>query len=352
MPVHVRGGVGAHPRVCGADSRSRAVAGWPWGSSPRVRGRPGQFVAGASERGLIPACAGQTRPPPPHTRSAGAHPRVCRADISVTVSTPDGEGSSPRVQGRRTHPDPRRERQGLIPACAGQTRSAVGCGEYSWAHPRVCRADWAEFQPTRADTGSSPRVQGRRHDCYLRVFSRGLIPSCAGQTVKAGIKGAGAAGSSPRVQGRPPVDAEYQVDSGLIPACAGQTSSVRSSAAGKWAHPRVCRADVVGARSVGAGGGLIPACAGQTTSARCGTPTPTGSSPRVQGRLRAAWRLDRPAWAHPRVCRADFTGRPAGSVARGSSPRVQGRPCSRLSRRLHRGLIPACAGQTSDSSSS
>ena len=50
------------------------------GSSPRVRGRLCNLCRFRPHRGLIPACAGQTRELGSFDRGATAHPRVCGAD--------------------------------------------------------------------------------------------------------------------------------------------------------------------------------------------------------------------------------------------------------------------------------
>ena len=132
---------------------------------------------------------------------------------------------------------------------------------------------------------------------------------------------------------------------GIIPACAGntQSSSVIPSASGD--HPRVC---------------------GEHAPSRLQRRPRWGSSPRVRGTPQAGRRRTRsrgiiPACAgntsrrvalyyiendHPRVCGEHLARPAAGKVAVGSSPRVRG------THRIHRllvgpsGIIPACAGNT------
>ena len=153
---------------------------------------------------------------------------------------------------------------GLIPACAGQTVRADHRHERQRAHPRVCGADVRVFQ--------------------LGVDRGGLIPACAGQTVYAlglgtldwahpRVCGADAvmrsrthdrAGSSPRVRGRLLGVVFVAGFSGLIPACAGQTT----------------RLPIYGQQRVW----LIPACAGQTFDPESDADMSEGSSPRVRGR--------------------------------------------------------------------
>ena len=186
---------------------------------------------------------------------------MCGADLHRCAEVAAYPGSSPRVRGRLAGNDNAGFGHGLIPACAGQTlRSRTRWSRWR-AHPRVCGADSFNRRANSRCGGSSPRVRGRQLQQARQLPLRGLIPACAGQT-------------SPR---SPPSPAA-------------------------WAHPRVCGADwpltpashhgvgssprVRGRRRVGEGRGLthglIPACAGQTP-ARVSPPTRHPAHPRVCG---------------------------------------------------------------------
>ena len=93
-------------------------------------------------------------------------------------------GSSPRVRGTRCGEQLVLLFRGIIPACAGNTIGRVACVILSGDHPRVC----GEHNGTRyiclAATGSSPRVRGTRGRWSRRARSTGIIPACAGNTVK------------------------------------------------------------------------------------------------------------------------------------------------------------------------
>ena len=128
----------AHPRVCGENLLFRTTYTVRDGSSPRVRGK--RYSGWGSRRGLglIPACAGKTFRSMTPVGVLRAHPRVC-GENAVGMGRSDlAEGSSPRVRGKHhAHQQPR-TRQGLIPACAGKTLRFWGFGSGAWAHPRVC----------------------------------------------------------------------------------------------------------------------------------------------------------------------------------------------------------------------
>ena len=152
----------AHPRVCGTDFRHR--------------------VAEVGVRGLIPACAGQTVMRGIIRRRFRAHPRVCGADRGWASRRALPPGSSPCVRGR---PDPGETRvipSGLIPVCAGQTRPGRDASYSEWAHPRVCGADDSAAWRFARASGSSPRVRGRPSRRFFPAPRPGLIPACAGQT--------------------------------------------------------------------------------------------------------------------------------------------------------------------------
>ena len=168
--------------MCGADWVFMRTISAVRGSSPRVRGRPAVRDAPGEDAGLIPACAGQTELAVVEDLPVGAHPRVCGADSRNTHPGGDACGSSPRVRGRRARifliawP-----RVGSSPRVRGRLRSS-GIGQNPvgssprvrgrpparrWsrstrtAHPRVCGADVPYAGPIHWGWGSSPRVRGR-----------------------------------------------------------------------------------------------------------------------------------------------------------------------------------------------
>ena len=112
----------AHPRVCGENLLGFDVVTSAWGSSPRVRGKPALSEGGGSSVGLIPACAGKTRRSPSVARGAWAHPRVCGENQLGKLPEGAQYGSSPRVRGKLCWRGWFGLFFGLIPACAGKTR--------------------------------------------------------------------------------------------------------------------------------------------------------------------------------------------------------------------------------------
>ena len=336
------------------------------GSSPRVRGKLCLGYLQFRGRRLIPACAGKTRRRCARARARWAHPRVCGENELMNFTAATLSGSSPRVRGKLVEGRSERGFPRLIPACAGKTLAAVGVRAIHRAHPRVCGENPTFTGEIVHLPGSSPRVRGKQARLARLRLLRRLIPACAGKTCRPSVairrrsahprvcgenvvgefEEVSGAGSSPRVRGKHP---EYQPQGNfrrLIPACAGKTPPAGSANKYSPAHPRVCGENPCHEATTAAHAGssprvrgkrrgigtqqclhgLIPACAGKTSASREEFPYP---------------------WAHPRVCGENSAARPAASNLVGSSPRVRGKPVETISEVFHTGLIPACAGKTS-----
>ena len=111
----------AHPRAGGENAiRAETVDGLR-GSSPRGRGKLGQFAGGELGDRLIPARAGKTPSQFLASSVAGAHPRAGGENAPRRRERPLERGSSPRGRGKRGGETPDRVASGLIPARAGKT---------------------------------------------------------------------------------------------------------------------------------------------------------------------------------------------------------------------------------------
>ena len=250
----------AHPRVCGENFVKCVRVFGCVGSSPRVRGKPGSMKLNKKTLGLIPACAGKTRKAHRDFLHAGAHPRVCGENNSIIDIMRVNGGSSPRVRGKQALENRVSTKCGLIPACAGKTKSHSRLALRLRAHPRVCGENGKMPNPIPSRPGSSPRVRGKLCAWFWVHTPGGLIPACAGKTlnshefiwhVRAHPRVCGEnsdptqsnlpqPGSSPRVRGKLPRGRPEVHNDGLIPACAGKTGDVESGTTKRRAHPRVC----------------------------------------------------------------------------------------------------------------
>ena len=152
------------------------------GSSPRVRGKLWDLVAVFVNAGLIPACAGKTFPAMSRVRYIRAHPRVCGENTNDTISAALEGGSSPRVRGKHAPAETRSAGERLIPACAGKTPVTLNVTSAAGAHPRVCGENPRPRPDASQDSGSSPRMRGKRERAEAAPLPVGLIPAHAGKT--------------------------------------------------------------------------------------------------------------------------------------------------------------------------
>ena len=253
-------GRGAHPRACGENANTAPHALALEGSSPRVRGKRGAATRGRRPRGLIPARAGKTSHSGVNTFSPWAHPRACGENGGAAEEITAEAGSSPRVRGKPCRVFPVSRSDGLIPARAGKTFYHGCAPPPGAAHPRACGENPEVRAAPRRGQGSSPRVRGKRG---VRVARRGcgrLIPARAGKTSIAALMPVSVTahpracgenlarlaspspwpGSSPRVRGKPGKPLRSSAGLRLIPARAGKTRVVDDGIAMVPAHPRAC----------------------------------------------------------------------------------------------------------------
>ena len=230
--------------MCGENLTEQTASAQGQGSSPRVRGKRLAEGEVAGAEGLIPACAGKTGRPSSTTSAPWAHPRVCGENSPAYSPTAGLVGSSPRVRGKRADRCAGQPRKRLIPACAGKTRRRRGGGPGRTAHPRVCGENDPIVLPERLLQGSSPRVRGKHWDWAVPGAGCGLIPACAGKTAPDRLDHQERS-AHPRVCGENDLaGADSQAEWGSSPRVRGK----------RRPHPRL-RSPV----------GLIPACAGKTS---------------------------------------------------------------------------------------
>ena len=208
-----------------------------------MRGKPGDAGADRVHRRIIPAHAGQTLssslPPVAHTD----HPRACGANKDIGALRIGQLGSSPRMRGKPAAGDAHLLEGRIIPAHAGQTVDTNTVLSMPSDHPRACGGNIAEEAHPLLDSGSSPRMRGKR-GCYsATTLHTRIIPAHAGQTIADGLMTtfhsdhpracganapiAGAStplnGSSPRMRGKHATAGELAHLRRIIPAHAGQT---------------------------------------------------------------------------------------------------------------------------------
>ncbi len=161
-PASLRCRGGAHPHVCGEHSLPDGVERTLVGSSPRMRGTPNVLQQGLPLTGLIPTYAGNTKKGKESWILARAHPHVCGEHPEGFKVECSLVGSSPRMRGTPGNCNSGRMGFGLIPTYAGNTTAAGCMFPVPGAHPHVCGEHCAGLPLSSPWEGSSPRMRGTR----------------------------------------------------------------------------------------------------------------------------------------------------------------------------------------------
>ena len=167
-----------HPRACGANSDNSSTTTSRSGSSPRVRGKLLLFGCRVGSMRIIPARAGQTWLPRAIFTSFPDHPRACGANLEANFGGINKAGSSPRVRGKRLRHEKLLHEGRIIPARAGQTDRQDHSALHRTDHPRACGANLSNAVQKANPYGSSPRVRGKQSDFMRKLLSAG--PSIIG----------------------------------------------------------------------------------------------------------------------------------------------------------------------------
>ena len=295
------------------------------GSSPHVRGARGLLLPRGIVLGIIPACAGSTSYLAAIFHLPRDHPRMCGEHRNIIACICVSLGSSPHVRGAQKHCRHRRGVPGIIPACAGSTiRFYPECGG-NGDHPRMCGEHSLSINHAGTPVGSSPHVRG------APLRKRGAV----------GIRR-------------------------IIPACAGSTCWWRCCCPCWWDHPRMCGEHSLTRKRSMTRPGSSPHVRGAHRRCSFVLETKKGSSPHVRGaqNTKQAGRREVgiiPACAgstwcrasslqnnrdHPRMCGEHDMVFLSVREVEGSSPHVRGALSERMMALPRCGIIPACAGST------
>ena len=231
------------PRVRGGDDGVCRYPSATRGRSPRARGRLPASWGSIHRDGSIPACAGETLCQTARRTTRRVDPRVRGGDDGWSRQRGLTGGRSPRARGRRCCCRYCRRSHRSIPACAGETKPGRTCAPGLKVDPRVRGGDRQADIPYHKREGRSPRARGRLLSLFRHVETARSIPACAGETrtailplsqlevdprVRGGDRNAFLRirfkkGRSPRARGRPRRGCVLEWRMGSIPACAGET---------------------------------------------------------------------------------------------------------------------------------
>ena len=189
-----------HPRSRGEYTHMCTTIIWMLGSSPLSRGilvtpfKIGLIV------GIIPALAGNTRLSVKGIKSRADHPRSRGEYLQSCSHMATDMGSSPLSRGIPNGVPPVSGFGRIIPALAGNTCNPRPHSAPTWDHPRSRGEYLVNSGRALVDGGSSPLSRGIRLSALRLSVVEGIIPALAGNT-GGRLVGAPRLGDHPRSRG-------------------------------------------------------------------------------------------------------------------------------------------------------
>ena len=177
-----------HPRSRGEYGFAKGRSGSRRGSSPLSRGIPRSGPSRDRRSGIIPALAGNTGITHGRFHVSSDHPRS-RGEYIYTATVHDGPmGSSPLSRGIPGWTGCAMDRDGIIPALAGNTTATLRHHAGTSDHPRS-RGEYCigVYRPRRP-CGSSPLSRGIPQEEAWEVLAVRIIPALAGNTSRRGLR--------------------------------------------------------------------------------------------------------------------------------------------------------------------
>ena len=171
-----------HPRGCGEHEPAFTLNVISSGSSPRMRGALSWLACTICQSRIIPADAGSTPTSRVCDVSIQDHPRGCGEHPTQIDRSWMSEGSSPRMRGAPGQRRAGRVRRRTIPADAGSTSPCRCRGWRRRDHPRGCGEHITFAYRTSTGLGSSPRMRGAQPMQPQPLLLPRIIPADAGST--------------------------------------------------------------------------------------------------------------------------------------------------------------------------
>ena len=139
------------------------------------------------KRRITPADAGKTRKHDPGAQIERDHPRGCGENRLMPQLGRIQSGSPPRMRGKRNISSLREDHNGITPADAGKTGVGNGGSSVSEDHPRGCGENRARELYQEQYAGSPPRMRGKLSRHYDFGLGARITPADAGKTWHGGV---------------------------------------------------------------------------------------------------------------------------------------------------------------------
>ena len=112
---------GDHPRLRGEQSVSASITPFRMGSPPLARGTASDYDKDFIYRGITPACAGNRWVMALRLPEREDHPRLRGEQLPAFAAVKHGAGSPPLARGTGVDVVKRHTQRGITPACAGNS---------------------------------------------------------------------------------------------------------------------------------------------------------------------------------------------------------------------------------------
>ena len=152
------------------------------GSPPHTRGTPDVQKICKERVGITPAYAGNTRYTSVVVKRGWDHPRIRGEHFDRIYNGVDWGGSPPHTRGTQTVSHDVLQSPGITPAYAGNTRFLTAKRAWFWDHPRIRGEHATTAQKKTFIAGSPPHTRGTPKIACVSVPEFGITPAYAGNT--------------------------------------------------------------------------------------------------------------------------------------------------------------------------
>ena len=171
-----------HPRACGENLFTNFTTTYDSGSPPRMRGKRAVSPRKLRLARITPAHAGKTSGVMLNGFVKSDHPRACGENALNKARNKPAHGSPPRMRGKPLRWNGRKTLRRITPAHAGKTLRPLPGTRRTSDHPRACGENEQKHYESNVNTGSPPRMRGKRSGCRRGVGQRRITPAHAGKT--------------------------------------------------------------------------------------------------------------------------------------------------------------------------
>ena len=147
-----------------------------------MRGKPALFPFRLSKSRITPADAGKTHTQRNDRYVMWDHPRGCGENLFLPMNLNENTGSPPRMRGKRQEGITGFFEHRITPADAGKTALHNVYCDAAKDHPRGCGENQYNVNLHRCVAGSPPRMRGKLIKCSNIIISGRITPADAGKT--------------------------------------------------------------------------------------------------------------------------------------------------------------------------